>query len=81
MYRPTITAARKAIWVPLGNLAWEWASRAFRSNTALPWSIGGIPGGNPSFTFVTFANDSPQFPLFNGTYAPENQTCPPLPAT
>jgi hypothetical protein len=54
MYRPTITSSRKAIWVPLGYVGWQWASRAFRSNTTDPWGIGGIPGGSPSFTFITF---------------------------
>jgi hypothetical protein len=81
MYRPTITTSRKAIWVPLGNIAWQWASRAYRSSTVNPWSIGGIPGGSASYTFVTFDGDSPQFPLFSGLYAPQAQTCPPVPAT
>ena len=81
MYRPVITTSRKAIWVPLGNIAWEWASRAYRSSTVNPWSIGGIPGGSASYTFVTFDGDSPQFPVFNGLYVPQAQTCPPIPTT
>ncbi len=81
MYRPTITAKRKAIWVPLGNMQWQWASRAYRNTAALPWNIGDVPGGNASFTYVTFAGSSAQVPLFSGTYAPQQQACPPIPST
>ncbi|HEX3466761.1 MAG TPA: hypothetical protein VHT05_01530, partial [Candidatus Elarobacter sp.] len=76
MYRPTITANRKAVWIPLGNLAWQWASRAYRSSVTQPWGIGGVPGGNPSFTFVTPNSNSGQFPIYSGTYAPQAESCP-----
>ncbi|MDP9106466.1 MAG: hypothetical protein M3N49_11115 [Candidatus Eremiobacteraeota bacterium] len=79
MYRPTMTSRRSAIWVPLGNMQWQWASRAYRNSTNDPWSIGDVPGGNPSYTFVPFAGDSAQVPLFTGTYAPQQQPCPPIP--
>lgn len=79
MYRPAITSMRKAILIPLGNVAWQWASRAYRLDKTKPWSIGGIPGGNPSYTFVTSAGPSAQFPLFKGTYKPQQQGCPAVP--